>query len=161
MCKKIIIVILCFIAFSGAYPQFKNNANRDELNKSTNNLILGIFNPKNFSMTHSLQVSMLSSKYGNMSLTSYMNSMNYKFSEKLSVSADVKLQYSPYANSPFGNQFSKSLQNDMSGLFLSRLSLDYKLSDNSFLKLEFRNLNDGTYYNGMYNPGFYNGDLLR
>ena len=160
MNKKLIIIILCIFAFSCAYPQFKKNDN--PLNKSTNSMILGIFNPKNFTMTHSFQVSMLSSKYENISLTSYVNSMNYKFSEKLSVSADVKLQYSPYSSSVYGNQFSKNLQNDLSGLYLSRLSLDYKLSDNSFIKLEFRNLNDGSYYNGMYNnPMFYNGEIKR
>jgi hypothetical protein len=159
MSKKIIIVILCFLAFSSAYPQFKNN--EKPINKSTNNLILGIFNPKNFSMSQSFQVSMLSSKYGNVSLTSYINSINYKFSEKLSVNADVKLQYSPYTSSVFGNQYSKNMQNDLSGLFLSRLSLDYKLSDNSFIKFEYRNLNDGSYYNGMFNPMFYNGEITR
>ena len=159
MKKTIIIVILCVFAFSGAYPQYKNNDR--PINSSTNNLILGIFNPKNFSMTHSFQMSMLSSKYGNVSLTSYINSMNYKISSKLNVSADVKIQYSPYTSSVLGSQFAKSMQNDFSGVFLSRLSMDYKLSDNSFIKLEFRNLNDGSYYDGMLNRGFYNGEFGR
>ena len=61
----------------------------------------------------------------------------------------------------FGNQYAKGMQNDLSGLFLSRLSLDYKLSDNSFIKFEYRNLNDGSYYNGMFNPMFYNGEITR
>jgi hypothetical protein len=157
MHKKLIIIILIFFAFSSAFPQFKKNDR--PINQSTNSMILGIFNPKNFSMTHSFQVSMLSSKYGSVSLTSYVNSMNYKFNEKLSVSADVKLQYSPYSSSVFGNQYAKSIQNDLSGLILSRLSLDYKLSESSFIKLEFRNLNDGSYYNG-FNPMFYNDGIL-
>jgi hypothetical protein len=159
MKKTIIIVFLCIFAFSGAYPQYKNNDR--PINLSTNNLILGIFNPKNFSMTHSFQMSMLSSKYGNVSLTSYINSMNYKISSKLNVSADVKIQYSPYTSSVLGGQYAKTMQNDFSGVFLSRLSMDYKLSDNSFIKLEFRNLNDGSYYDGMLNRGFYNGDFTR
>lgn len=158
MNKKLIVAILLLVAFSGAFSQFKRNNN--PINTSTNNLILGIFNPKNFSMTHSFQVSMLSSKYGSVSLTSYVNSMNYKFNDKLSVSADVKLQYSPYSSSAFGSQYAKNMQNDLSGLMLSRLSLDYKLSESSFIKLEFRNLNDGSYYNG-YNPMFYDDYLNR
>jgi hypothetical protein len=158
MKKIIFLVILCVFAFSGTFSQFKKTDN--PINKSTNSMILGIFNPKNFSMTHSFQVSMLSSKYGSVSLTSYVNSMNYKFNEKLSVSADVKLQYSPYSSSVFGNQYAKSIQNDLSGLSLSRLSLDYKLSENSFIKLEFRNLNDGSYYNG-FNPMFQNEGIIR
>ena len=159
MKRTIIFVFLIIFAFTSAYPQFKKNDK--PINKSTNSMILGIFNPKNFSMTHSFQVSMLSSKYGSTSLTSYVNSMNYKFNDKLSVSADVKLQYSPYASSVFGNQFAKNMQNDMSGLILSRLSLDYKLSESSFIKLEFRNLNDGSYYNGMFNPMYYDDRITR
>jgi len=159
MNKKIIFIILCVFAFTSAYPQFKKNENT--LNKSTNNLILGIFYPKNFTMSQSFQVSMLSSKYGSVSLTSYVNSMNYKISEKLNVSADVKLQYSPFMNSSLGSSYAKSLQNDLSGLYLSRLSLDYKLSDNAFIKFEYRNLNDGSYLNGMYNPYLNNDGLLR
>lgn len=157
MKKLIIIIFLCFFTFGGAISQFKKNDK--PINKSTNSMILGIFNPKNFTMIHSFQVSMLSSKYGNVSLTSYVNSMNYKFNEKLSVSADVKLQYSPYSSSVFGSQYAKSIQNDLSGLILSRLSLDYKLSETSFIKLEFRNLNDGSYYNG-FNPMFYNDGII-
>lgn len=159
MNKKILFVILCIFAFSSAYPQFKNN--NKPVNKSTNNLILGIFNPKNFSMSQSFQVSMLSSKYGSVSLTSFVNSMNYKFSEKLSVSADVKLQYSPYSSSAFGSQYAKGIQNDLSGLYLSRISLDYKLSETSFIKFEYRNLNDGSYLNGMYDPFFNNDRIIR
>lgn len=156
--KRTIAIILCVFAFSGAFSQFKKIDK--PINKSTNNMILGIFNPKNFTMTHSFQVSMLSSKYGNISLTSYVNSMNYKLNDKLSVSADVRLQYSPYASSMFGSQFAKGLQNDLTGLMLSRLSLDYKLSETSFIKLEFRNLNDGSYYNN-FNPMFYNDGIIR
>lgn len=156
--KRTIAIILCIFAFSGAFSQFKKNDK--PINKSTNNMILGIFNPKNFTMTHSFQVSMLSSKYGNISLTSYVNSMNYKLNDKLSVSADVKLQYSPFTSSMFGSQYAKTLQNDLTGLTLSRLSLDYKLSETSFIKLEFRNLNDGSYYNN-FNPMFYNDGIIR
>lgn len=159
MIKKLLIISLCFLTFSSAFSQYKKNDNK--LNKSTNNLILGIFNPKNFSMKQSFQVSMLSSKYGSTSLTSFVNSMNYKFSDKLSVSADVKLQYSPYSSSIFGSQFAKNMQNDMSGIFLSRVSMDYKLSENSFIKFEYRNLNDGSYYNGMFNPLLNNDEILR
>lgn len=159
MKNTLIIVLFSLFVFSNVYPQFKKNDN--PVNVSTNNMILGIFNPKNFTMKHSFQVSMLSSKYGNVSLTSYVNSMNYKFNDKLSVSADVKLQYSPYSSSVFGSQFAKNMQNDLSGLMLSRLSLDYKLTESSFIKLEFRNLNDGSYYNGMYNPMFYDDRITR
>lgn len=156
--KKIAFLILFVLVLNCvSYSQFKKPDGGNRINKNTNNLILGIFNPKNFSMTHSFQVSMLSSAYGNVSLTSYINSMNYKVTDRLNVSADVKLQYSPFVSSSFGTAFSNRLQNDLNGLSLSRLSVDYQVSDNSYIKLEYRKLDD-LYYNPYGNPynGFYN-----
>ena len=155
MKRAIIFVIMIFCLSSVSNAQFIEK-DKESLNKSTNNLILGIFNPNNFSMKHSFEVSMLNSSYGNATITSYVNSMNYKFSDKLSVSADVRLQYSPYANSVYGQEYSKSLQNDLSGISLSRLSVDYKISENSFLKVEMRNINNSLYDYGLYDS-FRNG----
>ncbi len=97
---------------------------------------------------------MLSSGFGNVSVTSYVNSMNYKVTDRLNVSADVKLQYAPYVSSSLGSSFSKGLQNDLNGLSLSRLSVDYKVSDNSYIKLEYRKLDD-MYYYSPYNDFYY------
>jgi len=158
--KYLFIVALSLVIVNTGYSQFKPGDKRpNQYDKSTSNLILGLFNPKNFSMSHSFNVSMLNSSYGNISLTSYTNSMNYKFSEKLSVSADVSMQYSPFASSIHGSSYSNQMQKDFSGLFLSRASLDYKISDNSYLKFEYRNVQNDPY--GYYNPfnrydnGFY------
>ena len=160
MLKKLfVIAILTVLINAPLFSQFKNTDK--PINKSTSNLILGIFNPKNFTMNHSFQVSMLSSQYGNITLTSYVNSMNYRFSEKLSVSADVKMQYSPFTSSAFGKSYAQSVQDNLNGLFLSRLSLDYKISENSYLKFEFRNLRDGGSYYDRYNNPYYNDGFLR
>ena len=66
MKKLVLLIALVFIINSVTYSQFKRPEDGNKINKTTNNLILGIFNPKNFSMHHSFQVSMLSSRYGNM-----------------------------------------------------------------------------------------------
>ena len=108
-------------------------------------------------MNHRFEVSVISSAYGDASVTSYINSMNYKFNDKLSVSADISLQYSPYANSIYGSAYSEQLQKDLSGINLSRLSLDYKISDNSYLKIEYRNLKNSLYdfgYRDRYGLGY-------
>jgi len=145
--KKLIVILSLLVIISNAEAQFKKPDEGRKINKSTNNLILGIFNPKNFSMTHSFEVSMMSSRFGNISVTSYINSMNYKFSDRLNVSADVKLQYAPYVSSSFGKNYANSLQNDLNGLSLSRLSLDYKISDNANVRFEFRKFDEMNYYN--------------
>jgi hypothetical protein len=95
---------------------------------------------------------MLNSKYGYVSVTSYINSMNYKISDNISVSADVKLQYSPYVSSSYGNDYAERLKKDLSGLSLSRLSFDYRISDDAYLKLEYRNIYGSNYYDDYYNP---------
>ena len=154
MRKITLILISVFVLNCVSYAQFKKPEDGNRINRNTNNLILGIFNPKNFSMNHSFQVSMLSSSFGNVSLTSYVNSMNYKVTDRLNVSADVKLQYSPYVSSSLGGAFANSLQSDLNGLSLSRLSVDYKVSDNSYIKLEYRKLDDMYYYNHYNDFGY-------
>lgn len=151
MMRRILMVVSIVVFSAGiSNAQLIDQKSKKELNKSTNNLILGIFNPANFSMNHRFEVSVFSSSYGDASVTSYVNSMNYKFNDDLSISADVSLQYSPYANSIYGSSYSEQLKNDLSGINLSRLSLDYKISDNSFLKIEYRNIKGSLYDNGLY-----------
>lgn len=152
---KLLIVVIASFAFTNTYAQYTNDDwNKKDVNVSTNNLILGIFNPKNFSMNHSFNVSMMNSAYGNVSVTSYINSMNYKVSDRINVSADISLSYSPYANSVFGTDASNRLQDDLTGLSLSRVAVDYKISENSILKFEYRNVKNHMMYDdySFYNP---------
>jgi hypothetical protein len=148
MNKKLIIVFLILALSAGILnAQFKGPEE-----KYKNTPFLGLFNSKNFSMEHSFQVSFLTTGYGNVSLTSYVNRMNYKISDKMNISADVKLQYSPYVSSAYGKDFAGKMQSDLSGLYLSRLSFDYKLSENSFLKVEFRRFDQSDMMDYYSNP---------
>ena len=149
MNNKLFIIILIFSFSAGiTNAQFKGP---DE--KYKNSSFLGLFNSKNFTMEHSFQVGFLSSGSGNVSLTSYTNRMNYKISDKMNISADIKLQYAPFASSAYGREFSNKMQSDLSGIYLSRLAFDYKISENSYLSFEFRNL-DASYFNDYYNNPF-------
>ncbi|MEO8664562.1 MAG: hypothetical protein ABI462_03620 [Ignavibacteria bacterium] len=150
--KKIIVALVVILMSSTlSHAQFKEPEKTPSY-KSTGNLILGFINPNNFTMNHSFNVSMISTGYGNVSLTSYVNSMNYKISDRFNVSADVKFQYSPFASSKFGTSNSTALQNNLSGLFLSRASLNYKISDNSFINFEYRRYDESDYLNDFHNP---------
>lgn len=150
--KRLLLILALLFTFYGVSNAqlIDEDYDKEKLNKSTNNLILGIFNPANFSMNHRFEVSMMTSKYGDASVTSYINSMNYKFNDDLSITADISFQYSPYANSVHGAHYSEQLRNDLTGINLSRLSLDYKISENSFLKFEYRNIKNSFYDNGLY-----------
>ncbi|CAN5521409.1 hypothetical protein BH10BAC5_BH10BAC5_23030 [soil metagenome] len=158
--SALILLLLVSFAVNSSYAQYKpvEKKKTSYLDRSTDNLILGIFNPKNFSMHHSFGLSMMNSSSGNVSLATYTNSMNYKISDKLNISADVSMQYSPYASSSLGKAYSTDLQNSLSGIYLSRASLDYKISDNSSVRVEFRNLNGYSqdyFNNGSFNPFLY------
>jgi hypothetical protein len=154
--KKILLISALILSLSSsAFAQKKpEDVKLGGLNKNTNNLILGIFNPNNFSMKHSLNFSMVSSSYGNISIASYTNSLNYKINDKLNVRADITMQYAPFASSQFGSSYSQMLRDDLNGISLSRLDVDYKIADNAFIRVQFRNMNsyqmDDYYYNPFY-----------
>jgi hypothetical protein len=151
--KKIFFLFLLVIVANISFSQFK------EPKTSNGNLIFGFLNSKNFSMKHSFNIGFMTSAYGNLSLASYTNTLSYKISDKLNISADIKLQYSPFANSVLGKNASSNLQKDMTGLYLSRFSLDYKLSENSFITLEYRRFDDSYYYGyNPYNRNYFNNN---
>lgn len=156
--KKVLALLFVVLFANLTYAQFKGpNETQPSYNRSSSNLILGFINPKNFSMQHSFNISMMNTAYGNVSLTSYINTMNYRFSDRLNVSADVKIQYSPFVSSQFGQNYSSSLQNNLSGVFLSRAALNYRISDNSFINVEYRRLDESDYLNNYYNPFYPSG----
>ena len=159
--KNVIAVLIIIMSLSGvSMAQYKGYDDKGPTSNNTSgNLLLGFINPKNFTMNHSFNVSMVNTGTGSVSLTSYVNSMNYSFSSKLNVSADVKVQYSPYASSSLGTGYASALQKNLSGIFLSRASLNYQISDNAFINFEYRNLDGTDYYNNYWNPynNGYNG----
>ena len=106
--KKITLILIIFILSANLLNAQFVNGKEPRINKNTN-LILGFINPNNFSMKHSVNVSMMSSGFGNIAVTSYINSMNYKISDRMNIAADVTLQYAPYANSVFGKEDRKSV----------------------------------------------------
>lgn len=158
--KKLFLIALLIFVSDFSFGQFKGYDDKGNYKqKQTNNLLFGFINPNNFSMRHSFNVSMMTMGSGNVSVTSYINSMNYRFSDKLDISADVKFQYSPYASSTLGSGYSSALQKDLSGISLSRASLNYKISDNAFINFQYRKYDATDYYNNYNNPFFYNSGL--
>lgn len=152
--KKIFVMLTALVLISNiTFAQFKGYDDKGPSSyKKSNNLLLGFINPKNFTMKHSFNVSMMTTRTGNVSLTSYINTMSYKISDKFDVSADVKFQYSPFASSSLGQSYSSSLQNNLSGVFLSRASLNYKISDNASINFQYRRYDENDYFSDFNNP---------
>lgn len=108
---------------------------------------LGIFNPANLTMHHSFGLSYTGfggSDY--MALGVYTNNLNYKFNDRLNFLMDASVINSPYNS--FGSDFSKNLN----GIYITRAALDYKISDNARISVEYRMLPMGMGYGYGYNP---------
>lgn len=161
--KKLIIIVALSLC-TGVFAQFREQIEsqptiHDGLIKSSySNLVLGFLNPNNFSMKHSVDLSY--STFGNqgMALGVYTNSMMYKFTDDLNISADVSLVNSPY------NSFGKEFSNQINGLYLTKAELNYKPWENCTLSVQFRQ-NPFSYYSpygysGFYNRGFSNSNWL-
>ncbi|TLY28898.1 MAG: hypothetical protein E6K56_09165 [Ignavibacteria bacterium] len=106
---------------------------------------LGLLNPDNFMMRHSFSLSYLSSDGRGISMASYTNSMFYKIADPLNVRFDLTLQ-----GSPFG-QYGSLSQTSLNKLFVSRAELNYRPSDNMFLKLEYNQIPFNS-FRGFYPP---------
>jgi hypothetical protein len=104
---------------------------------------LGFFNPENFTMHQSYSMSYSSFASQGVALGRYTNTMEYKFSDKLDARVAVSLQHSPYST------LDKSVMNSLNGIFLDRAELNYKPTENMFLRISYRQM--PAYY-GYYSP---------
>jgi hypothetical protein len=162
--KHIILVLaILAVASSPSFSQFRNDPTTTEPPVSTTDAMKGggdsfwssFFDPARFSMHQSYSMSYLSSGVGSVGLTMFTNTFSYKASDNLFVSADVSAAYSPYSS--FGSAFSNSLN----GIYLTNARLDWKLGDNTFMRVEYEGGpaaglggygGFSPYYNPFYNP---------
>ncbi len=101
-----------------------------------------LLSPDRFQMHQSYSV-MVSSFNGHaINQAMYLNTMQYKVSEPLTLS----LQWGYLLNQPFGKigNFSPGFSMK-SGLFLSNARLDYKISDKAHFEMEFNSYPAGSY----------------
>ena len=147
MRKITFIVLLLAIIANISYSQYKEIPYETKMKlKNNNGLILGFINPKNFSWSNSFNVSYLNSGNASVSLTSYTGTLSYKFLKNLNVSADITMQYSPFASLGSNTAINKDFQNSFNGISLSRVSMDYQPFKNMFIHFDYINNRNGYYY---------------
>jgi hypothetical protein len=154
----LIIALVTGISFS----QFKEIPKETQTKlKSGNGLILGFINPKNFYLKHSVNLSYQTMGNSSVSLTSYTATLGYKVMDNMNISADVTMQYSPYASIGSNNPaINKNFQNSFNGLNLSRVSLDYQPFKNMFISVNYINnknnlyWNDNNFHNSFWNNSY-------
>ena len=160
--KKLSLIVVILALVTGiSFSQFKEipNKTKTQLKSGSSGLILGFINPKNFSMSHSFNMSVQTGGNTSMSLASYTATMNYKILKNMNLSADVTMQYSPYASIGSNNPaINKDFQNSLNGINLSRVSLDYQPTKNMYISINYINQKNNLYWNDNYynNPFWYN-----
>jgi hypothetical protein len=154
------IIVISLLVTAPAWAQFRGQEPRSpSVSESmvkppeNPNLLLGIFNPDNFHMSHSISMSYMSVGGQGLGVNMYTNSMTYKISDPLVVKADVSLMFTPYGSA------AKSFQNNISGIYLNRASLDYTPTKDLHISLQYRNYPMGfmPYPYGYQGYGLYGG----
>jgi hypothetical protein len=145
--KKVIFLLVLFLG-PVSFAQLKADIDKPLdiksgiLNKNPQgSSFFGLFDSANFSMKHNFDLSY--STFGNnyMALGVYTNSMSYSFSKALNVQLDASIINSP------ANSFGKDFSSQLNGIYITRALLNYKISDNSNIMVEYRMLPMGMGYN--------------
>lgn len=154
--KAILLATILVISASSARAQFRPGATSEERPASTleamsshgDDFFSRLFDPSRFSMHQSYSFSYMSSSAGSMGLGMYTNSLGFRASDDLMVSADISAVYSPFSS--FGNAFQKSIN----GIYLSNARLDWKMGENTFLRVEYVGVPTGSsaFYDPFYTP---------
>ena len=142
--KRLFILVFLAVSLSLANAQFRGGSGmaNDEKPASTleamsshgDDFFSRLFDPARFNMHQTYTMSFISGGGQSTGLGVFTNTFAYKAAEDLLISADISAVYSPYSS--LGSAFQKSIN----GVYLSSARLDWKMGDNTFLRVE---------YNGM------------
>jgi hypothetical protein len=160
MKKSIGVVAVCFLVIAstgGARAQLKSQLDRESqapsgvIVQEPTSLFFGWFDPSKFSMRHSFEVSYMSMGGQGLSLSTYTNSMMYRFADNLDAQADISMSYSPSNSfSTFGTK-----GKDFSGIYLSRAEVNYRPWENFSMQFQYRQLPYGSYYYSPFTSPWY------
>lgn len=152
--------ILCFLMVSIglANAQFRGGTglNTDEKPASTleamsshgDDFFSRLFDPARFSMHQTYSMSFVSGGGQSTGLGVFTNTFAYQASNDLFISADLSAVYSPF--STLGSKFQQSLN----GVYLSSARLDWKMGENTFMRIEYNGM---PYQTSLFSPfGYYN-----
>ena len=143
--KKAIIIILVMSIPILTFGQFKKQAELPEFSKivgRTSGLYLGFLNPEKFSIHHNVSMSFMSfGNAGSMMVNSYLNTINYRFSDPLLLRLNLGIMNTPYNS--FNNPALDNTQ------FFGGAELFYRPSDNSLIHIGV-NMRPG-----FYRPGYH------
>lgn len=139
--RSIIVLALLLVAIAakaqfrpgmGIQPEERPASTLDAMRGAGDSFFSRLFSPDRFRMNQTYSFSFMSGGGRSVSLTSFTNTFSYKASDDLFISADVSALYSPYSS--LGSDHAESLN----GIYLSNARLDWKMSENSFLRISYQ-----------------------
>lgn len=90
-----------------------------------------LFDPTRFSMHQSISSSFVSGGGSSMSVNMFTNTFSLHPYDDLFISADLSAVYSPFSS------FGSAAANSMNGVYLTNARIDWKLGDNTFMRIQY------------------------
>jgi hypothetical protein len=141
-----LLLILVIIPTLG-FGQFKKDVSKPNVSESliytqAKDAMVGFLDPSRLTMGHSLSMSYTAFGGGGAMINSYVNTLNYQFSEDLFLTTNLGIMNSPYNSLP-GNSHLNDVQ------FFGGAELKWLPTENSAIFIRFEKSP------GYYNPGYY------
>lgn len=146
--KKFGYLLLVLIIFpTVGFCQFKKDVGKPNISESliytqAKDAMIGFLDPSRFTMGHSLSMSYTAFGGGGAMINTYVNTLNYRFSEDLFLTTRLGIMNSPYNSMP-----ENSYLNDVQ--FFGGAELKWLPTDNSAIFIRFERAP------GYYSPGYY------
>ncbi len=148
---SIILIVSAFFT-QNALAQFRNQPTQPDISAALSGMpdsfMGGILNPNKFHMHHTISMSFGSFAGQSMMLSSYINSMDYQFSENLWLQANLGIMSSPY--NTFGKGFFLNKPQ-----FFGSAQLNYRIGKNAQLMFRVESSPFGYGYDNGWGYGSY------
>jgi hypothetical protein len=143
------IALLLVIIPAVSFGQLKKDLDKPNISESMEyaqiqDAFVGFLDPSRFTMSHSLSMSYMAFGGGGAMINTYVNTLNYRFSDDLFLTTKLGIMNSPYNSMP-GNSYLNDVE------FFGGAELKWLPSKNSAVFIRFEKA--PVYYN----PGYYNG----
>ena len=143
-----LILFLVIIPIVG-FGQLKKDVSKPNISESLEysqfrDAVVGFLDPSRFTIGHSLSMSYMAFGGGGAMINTYVNTLNYRFSDELFLTTKLGIMNSPYNSLP-GNSYLNDVE------FFGGAELKWLPSKDSAIFIRFEK---GPSY---FNPGYYSG----
>lgn len=141
------LILLLIIIPTLGFGQLKKDISSPNISESliysqAKDAMIGFLDPSRFTMGHSLSMSYTAFGGGGAMINTYVNTLNYRFSEELFLTTRLGIMNSPYNSLP-GNSYLDDVQ------FFGGAELKWLPSKNSAIFIRFERAP------AFYSPGYY------